>query len=123
MLRGKRLPIPPGVCEGVREGKIYAMGFEGLIRSQKEKVEHISNIGISVHKGIENVTELHILGPSEKLIHCSSSHIMDIRVVRGKQSQGCRLELNFISCECFSSLSHANYGITKKFNQNCDLLF
>lgn len=49
--------MPPGVCEGVREGKIYAMGFEGLIRSQKEKVEYISNIGVSVHKGTESGTE------------------------------------------------------------------
>lgn len=31
--------MPPGVCEGVREGNgpLNAMGFEGLIRSQKER--------------------------------------------------------------------------------------
>lgn len=48
---------------------------------------------------------------------------MDARVSEGKHSQMGRLELNFIPCETFFSLSSGNYGITKKFTQNCDLFW
>lgn len=48
---------------------------------------------------------------------------MDVRVAGGKHSQRGRIELDFIPWENFFSLSYGNYGITKKFMQNCDLLF
>lgn len=59
------------------EEKTYAMGLEGLLGSQKEKIEegHFST-GFSLRKGTRAQEGVTCLGLSEKIMCCISAYIV-----------------------------------------------